>query len=123
MAEKLIALHCEKKEFREDWLVNMTMTNFGAGVETTSITMSTALYYIVKTPGIQQRVQKEVDDAKKTGKLSDPPRLGEMQTSLPFLDACISESMRLHPVVGTTLPRVVPEGGVEIENHFLPAGV
>jgi hypothetical protein len=46
-----------------------------------------------------------------------------MKEYLPFLSACLSESMRLHAVVGMPLLRVVPEKGAELEGHFLPAGV
>jgi cytochrome P450 len=40
-----------------------------------------------------------------------------------YLQACIKESLRLHPAVGFSLPRVVPEGGYKIGKTFVPAGV
>jgi cytochrome P450 len=100
----------------------MCMTNYGAGIETTAITISTLINFIVGQ-NFQERVQEEIDNARKEGKLSNPPKLREMREHLPYLAACLNESMRLHPVVGMPLVRTVPEGGCELEGFFLPAGV
>lgn len=97
------------------------MANFGAGVETTAVAISALFYYVTKC-GLQDRIQEEIQRAKRASKLSNPPKLGELHASLPFLEACINESMRLHPTLGITLPRVVPQGGVEIEGVSLPEG-
>ncbi|KAJ4193595.1 hypothetical protein NW755_003589 [Fusarium falciforme] len=42
--------------------------------------------------------------------------------SMPYLQACIKESLRLHPATGLPLARVVPEGGATITGTFFPAG-
>ncbi|KAJ2665612.1 hypothetical protein IWW48_000063 [Coemansia sp. RSA 1200] len=41
---------------------------------------------------------------------------------LPFLEACIFESLRLEPVTGGTLAREAPKGGLTIKEHFIPEG-
>jgi cytochrome P450 len=42
---------------------------------------------------------------------------------LPYLDACIRESIRIHPGVGLILERVVPKGGVQFPNGpYVPEG-
>ncbi|KEF54334.1 cytochrome P450 oxidoreductase [Exophiala aquamarina CBS 119918] len=41
---------------------------------------------------------------------------------MPYLQAALKESMRMHPAVGMLLERVVPEDGVSIAGTFLPAG-
>ena len=43
--------------------------------------------------------------------------------SMPYLQACIKESLRLHPATGLPLARVVPDGGATISGTFFPAGV
>jgi cytochrome P450 len=71
-----------------------------------------------------RNVQAEIDKARREGKLTQGiPKLRDIQDHLPYLDACVKESMRLHNVVGVPLPRVVPEGGVELEGRRIPAGV
>lgn len=120
---KLLQIQAEKPTLKDHWLTNMVLTNFGAGVETIGITVSTLICKILDNPGCQEKIQAEIDTALKAGKLSKTPKLRELQDSLPYLNACVSESMRLHNAIGMPLPRVVPEGGVELEGHFLPAGV
>ncbi|KAI8318409.1 cytochrome P450, partial [Martensiomyces pterosporus] len=45
----------------------------------------------------------------------------EAKEKLPFLEACVYESLRLRPVT-SFLPRVVPPGGVTLQGHFIPEG-
>jgi cytochrome P450 len=123
LLEKLFQIQAGKPEFRENWLVSMVLTNFGAGVETIGITVSTLICKIIDNPGCQEKIQAEIDAALKAGTLNKTPKWRQLQDSLPYLNACINESMRLHPVIGMALPRKVPEGGVELEGHFLPEGV
>ena len=49
--------------------------------------------------------------------------MGEMARELPFLAACLRESMRLFPVVGVPFPRVVGDEGLLIDEVEIPAGV
>lgn len=105
------------------WVQNACLTNFGAGVETIGTTVGTLMINISSHPECQARIHKEIDEARKNGKLSYPPKLREMKQSLPYLSACLSESMRLHPVIGIPMMRVVPGDGVQLEGQFLPEGV
>jgi cytochrome P450 len=41
---------------------------------------------------------------------------------MPYLDAVVKESFRIHPAVGQLLERYVPEGGATFDGHFLPEG-
>ena len=43
--------------------------------------------------------------------------------SLPYFQAVVKESLRMHPAVGLLLERFVPSGGVQIGDVFLPEGV
>ncbi|PVH87163.1 cytochrome P450 [Cadophora sp. DSE1049] len=121
IAAKLLQLQAEKGQLTDKWIMGMCMTNYGAGVETIGLTVSALVNNIVSY-GWQERIHQELDSARKAGKLSNPPKLREMKEHLPYLNACLSESQRLHPGVGMPLLRTVPEGGSELEGHFLPAG-
>ncbi len=105
----------------------MTVTHFGAGTETIGITLSTLLQNIIHVPGLQAKIQEEIDTAWKDGRLEETScgilKMGEMKRELKFLEACLRESMRLHPVAGVPFPRVVGEEGLLIEEIVIPRGV
>src|ERR1700753_2010763 len=46
-----------------------------------------------------------------------------MVSQLPYLRACIEESLRLRPASSMGLPRVVPKGGRVIAGQFIEEGV
>ncbi|PMD38159.1 cytochrome P450 [Hyaloscypha variabilis F] len=118
---RLLLLQSEKGVLTDKWIASMTLTNFGAGVETTAGTVSVLINNIVRR-GLLERVHQEIDAARREGNLSNPPRPGEMKQHLPFLSACLKESMRLFPLVGMPLVRTVSKAGLELEGYYLPPG-
>lgn len=97
-------------------------SNIGAGSDTTAVTMSSALYYLYKNPDKLQALRDEIDQKAKAGSISDPVTFQQAQ-EMPYLQAVIKESLRIHPAVGTILPRVVPKGGMELSGTYFPEGV
>ncbi|CAO2648458.1 Nn.00g077250.m01.CDS01 [Neocucurbitaria sp. VM-36] len=121
IADKLFQIQSEKPALTTPWIKEMCFANFNAGVETIGVTISTFLAYIMSHPGCQARIQEEIEEARKDGKLSEMPKLKEIE-GLPYLSACLSESRRLHPPFAHTLARVVPSGGAELEGCWVPGG-
>src|SRR6185503_7156378 len=66
------------------------LTMLLAGEDTTANTLAWMIYLLSRHPGALARVREEVSriDAQKYEELS----------ALPFVDACINETMRLKPV-------------------------
>ena len=96
----------------------------GAGSDTTSTALTAFLGYLVRHPAVYAAVQDEIDDAAEKGQLrngSDPVSYAT-GVKLPWLQACIKETLRLHPPISMSLPRVVPRGGAMIGDIFVPAG-
>jgi cytochrome P450 len=85
------------------------------------MTLSACVAHIAKTPACQQRLHAELDAARSGGNLDNTPNY-DQTASLPYLQACLKESMRLTSVIGVSLPRVVPPSGAVIDNHTIPAG-
>jgi cytochrome P450 len=103
-------------------MFNTIGANIGAGSDTTGITLTAVIYYLMKSPACLQRLRDEIDTAEQEGRLSTPLTFKEGQ-QLPYLQATIKEALRLHPAVGQILARIVPEGGAELAGKFFPAGV
>jgi cytochrome P450 len=122
IADRLFQIQAEKPALKDHWIESACDANFSAGVETIGITISTFLDAMLSHPGCQARIQKEIDEARASGRLSAIPKWEEID-SLPYLSACLNESRRLHPPFAHALPRIVPRDGVELERYWLPAGV
>ena len=89
-----------------------------AGADTTAIALCATVYFVLKQPRICRRLKQELVDAK----LSLPISYKTAQ-SLPYLDAVISESLRMHPAVGLPLERVVPPEGLRLpDGRTIPGG-
>ncbi|KAK4198879.1 cytochrome P450 [Triangularia verruculosa] len=97
-----------------DWFVTAWATsNVLAGSDTTAIMMRAIVYFLIKNPDKLGKLMEELSLAHVEGRLSDIVTWKESR-SLPYLDACVKEAGRLHPVIGLPLERVVPKGGVEL---------
>ena len=100
-------------------VVIYTTSNVMAGSDTVAIAMRTILYMVLRHPDVRARLLAEIDGAS----LSFPVTFEESQR-LPYLDAVIQESLRIHPPVGLALERVVPADGLVMQDGSrVPAGV
>ena len=103
----------------DDALRDQLRTMLAAGHETSSTTLTWALYYIHRDESIRSRVIEELAEA------STP---GEMAT-LPYLGAVIHETLRMHPTVPIVLRRLtgpltvagVPRAAGDVVGIALPA--
>ena len=106
----------------DDAVKSIATANVFAGSDTTAISLRAIVHNLVSHPQSLIRLRAEMQERKADGRLSFPARWAQV-ADWPFLQACISESLRLHPAVGMALPRVVPEGGRTVCGTFLPAEV
>ncbi|KAK1484646.1 hypothetical protein CTAM01_12890 [Colletotrichum tamarilloi] len=102
-------------------MMNHLMGNLLAGSDTTGIALRALFYYVLRDKRVYDILQKEIDEAQAKGELSPVVTFGESQ-KLVYLQACIKESMRMHPGVSYPLERIVPKTGAEISGFHLPAG-
>ncbi|KAF2102472.1 cytochrome P450 [Rhizodiscina lignyota] len=88
-----------------------------AGSDTTAWTLSAFFYYVLRTPGVYSKLVKEIRDAGATGLFP------YTQTQkMPYLDACIKETFRMHPAGRFGSERVVPREGATICDEHIPGG-
>ncbi|KAJ2373893.1 hypothetical protein GGI05_007384, partial [Coemansia sp. RSA 2603] len=91
-----------------------------AGADTVAHTIAWTIHLLTLYPDHYARAVAEV-----RGRF-EPDHLiiySECRTNLPFVEACLYESLRLAPVTGGLLPRMAPKGGLTIQGHFIPEGV
>lgn len=123
MLGKLIEVHEQKPAEVDDTVViSMAASNVFAGSDTTSIALRTVFYHLLKNPECLQRLLGEIDRVVGRGDL-DKPVTFEQANNMPYLQAIMNEALRIHAIIGQSLPRIVPEGGLQVEGHTLPAGV
>jgi len=100
-----------------------TVLQIMAGSDTTVATLRMTVLFVCTAPSILRKVLDELDAADKAGKLSRPmARDSEIRAHLPYLCACIRETLRMWPPVLGLGFKEVPEGGDTINGYFLPAG-
>lgn len=93
-----------------------------AGFDTTAINLSHLLHNILTHPRVYKKLQAEIDGALRDGTLTPHVRYLDC-LKLPYLTACVKESMRYTPGAALGLPRYVPPEGVTLpDGTYLPGG-
>ncbi|XP_032889939.1 steroid 17-alpha-hydroxylase/17,20 lyase [Amblyraja radiata] len=83
--------------------LQMTMADiFGAGVETTSTTIAWIILYLLHHPQVQTKIQEEIENNVGHER---PPKISD-RCNLHFLNATISETLRIQPVAPLLIPHV-----------------
>ncbi|KAJ9629301.1 hypothetical protein H2203_001673 [Taxawa tesnikishii (nom. ined.)] len=100
-------------------LASYTMTPLVAGSDTTSVVLRSALYRILRHPRVLERLRKEFQDKE----IQFPPTWKQVQ-SLHYLDAVMTESLRLTPATSMSLERVVSGQDMQLPDNGprIPAG-
>ncbi|KAF2119518.1 cytochrome P450 [Lophiotrema nucula] len=111
-----------KKEYpdlvQNHTVIGYLIINILGGADTTAIVMKAIFYWILKNPAVKAKLVEELHASK----LNFPPTYTAAE-QLPYLDACIKEGLRFHPVVGHILERIVPSSGLTLSNGTtLPPG-
>lgn len=90
-----------------------------AGTETTTSLLCGVLYFLTENSEALRKVNEEIRSS-----FEDATAINVSSTrKLPYLSACMAESLRLFPPAPTGLPRTVPPGGAQIDGRFVPEKV
>ncbi|KAJ7612112.1 benzoate para-hydroxylase [Roridomyces roridus] len=99
-------------------LVAETVTLLSAGSDTTASSVA-ALVYLVKThPEVHRKLVMELESSISVQEIPTHPQVKD----LPYLQAVINEGLRHYATMASGLPRLVPQGGVELLGTYIPAG-
>ncbi|KAI0087970.1 cytochrome P450 [Irpex rosettiformis] len=87
-----------------------------AGSDTTAKALSQLWYFLARNPQYYEKLRKEVL-LENEGDLN-------RQASMPYLNACINEALRMYPPVISGLQRRLEygSGGKVVADHFVPEG-
>ncbi|CAK1365412.1 unnamed protein product [Cercospora beticola] len=90
-----------------------------AGSTTTAISMANVMYQLLKNPSKLAKLRQEIDET-----LDDDEEVApyEKVKYLPYLRACLDESLRLFPPISHGLTREVPPDGQAIAGEYIAGG-
>jgi len=87
------------------------LTQLIAGSDTTSNTSCALLYWVLRTPGVVQKLQEQLD-----ARIGPGVPYYEQVKDLPYVQYVINETMRIHSTSSLGLPRLVPDATPENPN-------
>jgi cytochrome P450 len=109
LLQSLIDAHDSGILSEDEVIANIMVAGIAASGPTV-VTMSALLYELGKNPEWQLKLQKEIDSV-----LNDRTSMSfDDLSKLPILDACMRESMRLHPTEARSFRRVSNRDGAVI---------
>jgi cytochrome P450 len=102
----------------EEMHSNSTLIILG-GSETSATALSGGIYHLSQN---SDKLDKLVHEIRTELKTEDNFTLNNL-AHLPYLNACLEDSMRIYPPVAGYLPRTAPKEGCSVAGHWVPPGV
>ncbi|KAI0902791.1 cytochrome P450 oxidoreductase [Ustulina deusta] len=96
--------------------------NLTAGHDVLAITLRAIWYYLCCNKRVLGKLRDEIQLVSDNFPPSSVASFSEI-SKLPYLNAVIQETLRIHPNTGTVLERKAPPGGVTIDGYYIPGGV
>ncbi|KAI0192472.1 cytochrome P450 oxidoreductase [Astrocystis sublimbata] len=120
MLNSFLALHnAAPEKFTDRDLLAAAYINVVTAHDVVAITLRGTVYYLAKHPEVQKKLQKEIEDTEKAGKLSTPSQYTEI-SAMDYVMAVTNETLRYHPSTGIIFERVTPKGGVTLHGQHIP---
>lgn len=109
-------------------LVADSMMVMNAGSDTTAAALTSTMWFLLRTPTALQRLREELSSIKLESQNKDSsPELSiwhyDEVRDLPYLRACIDESLRLRPPIAYQLPRLISRPTKIAGHDILPGTV
>jgi cytochrome P450 len=88
-----------------------------AGSDTTAISLNNVMFFLLKNPNCMAKLREELDAVLDQDEIVAPY---SKVKHLPYLRACLDESLRMLPPVIFWLPRRTPPEGTTILGEYIP---
>ncbi|KAK1759126.1 cytochrome P450 [Echria macrotheca] len=108
--DRFLEVKAENPGLPDSQVVSWIMINMGAGADTTAISIRSALYFSLRTPGVWQTLRAALAEGGLSA-AENPIVSFKQARKVPYLDAVVRESIRYLPGVSLGLERYVPAGG------------
>lgn len=86
--------------------------------DTTAASLTCLFFHLATSPEVLRTLQREVDDAYTTAGSTTPD--SQALSKLVYLNAVITETIRLHPPVPSGLARETPAEGLTVGDVYIP---
>lgn len=106
---------------REEIINNFRVLLIG-GSETTATLLSGATYHLLSNPDVLKKLQAEIRHAFRSEDEITPLSV-RSPGKLPYMEAVLTESLRMYPPIPALLPRVLGSVGDVIDGRFVPPNV
>jgi len=107
----------EGGKLKIDDIKHLLLTLFTAGTDTSSSTVEWAMAELIRHPQVMKKCQEEIESVVK-GDQQRRLKESDLQ-NLPYLQAVVNETFRLHPSAPLLVPRMAGEA-CEIEGYYIP---
>ncbi|CAL5207892.1 unnamed protein product [Lathyrus oleraceus] len=104
-------------EMYEDKIERLSVDLFVAGTDTVTSTVEWAMAELLRNPNVMSKAKSELNQLIGKGNLVEESDIAK----LPYLQAIVKETFRLHPAVPLLLPRKA-EIELEINGYKVPKG-
>lgn len=110
--QDMLASFCKSKDpttgniLEPNEVLRTAISVVSAGSDTSATALTTMIGYLVRYPKVYKALQKEIDDAFDVGILTWPIQYAQA-VKLELLQACIKETLRIHPPISMSLPRQI----------------
>jgi cytochrome P450 len=92
-----------------------------AGSDTTATAIRVFLLHVLSNGVVYSKLQTEIDQGIRSGLISDPIKQSDAK-KMPYLQACIQETLRICPPAVGMAAKIVPPEGDTIHGYFVPGG-
>ncbi|EPS38617.1 hypothetical protein H072_7588 [Dactylellina haptotyla CBS 200.50] len=110
-----------KSDLTSDIIKQEAGVLFGGGGETTSGLLAFLTWTIFKNKDIRRKILAELDSFEICNRYALEVSDDKLQ-KLPYLNAVITEGLRLFTTIQFNLRRIVPRGGRQLGEYFFPEG-
>lgn len=117
---KYLADHPDRMDPRE--IQSAAANTIGAGSDTVACGLQGFVYHLIRRPDLWERARLEVEGTAGQDKRSVRVISYADAQDMPFLQACIKESLRIFSPAPMGLTRVAGKGGVTIGDRTFPEG-